>query len=162
MPRSTSAASALREDLLYRLNGLPLDLPPLRRRLEDVPLLARHLLAAAGEKEGPARRFTPAAFARSGRYRRPGNVRELRNAVPRADVMAQGDEIDATWLPGAEGAAPTAQRDRSAPSLRTARSVGSGSGSGRGRGSEDVGRLQNIHWKHQIRPKIPLRLMEPY
>ena len=106
-PFQAVAAGRLREDLLYRLNVFPLDLPPLRDRLEDVPLLALHFLATVGEKEGQARRFTPAALAQMARHRWPGNVRELRNAVQRAYVMAQGDEIDEAWLPRAEVAAPT-------------------------------------------------------
>lgn len=106
-------AGRLRDDLLYRLNVFPLDLPPLRARLEDVPLLARHFLAAIVEQEGQSRRFTPAAIVRLGRYHWPGNVRELRNAVQRAYVMAQGELIDETWLPGAE--APAASGPGRAP-----------------------------------------------
>ncbi len=101
-PFQAVAAGRLREDLLYRLNVFPLDLPPLRARLEDVPLLARHFLSAISEQEGQPRRFTPAALARMGRYHWPGNVRELRNAVQRAYVMAQGELIDENWLPGTQ------------------------------------------------------------
>ena len=121
-PFKAVAAGRLREDLLYRLNVFPLDLPPLRARLEDVALLAHHFLATVGEKEGHARRFTPAAVAQLGRYRWPGNVRELRNAVQRAYVMAQGDQIDETWLPGAERDEPlgTAQQPAAASSTQTA------------------------------------------
>ena len=105
-PFQAVAAGRLREDLLYRLNVFPLDLPPLRARLEDVPLLARHFLSAISEQEGQSRRFTPAALARMGRYHWPGNVRELRNAVQRAYVMAQGELIDENWLPGTVAMAP--------------------------------------------------------
>jgi two-component system, NtrC family, response regulator AtoC len=95
------AAGKLREDLLYRLNVFPIDMPPLRERLCDVPLLAGHFLAAIGEAEGRARRFTPDALTQLMAYPWPGNVRELRNAVQRAYVMAQDDLIDAQWLPRA-------------------------------------------------------------
>ncbi|MBK9134605.1 MAG: sigma-54-dependent Fis family transcriptional regulator [Betaproteobacteria bacterium] len=96
-------AGKLREDLLYRLNVFPIELPPLRERLADVPLLAEHFLVQIGQKEGKARRFTAAALQRLTAYHWPGNVRELRNVVQRAYVMASGDEIDTTWLPKATG-----------------------------------------------------------
>src|SRR5207237_9996028 len=71
----------LREDLLYRLNVFPIELPPLRDRAEDVPLLAHHFLSALFEREGTTKAFTPAAVQRLQAYRWPGNVRELRNVV---------------------------------------------------------------------------------
>ena len=92
-------AGKLREDLLYRLNVFPIELPPLRDRLSDVPLLARHFLSAIGAKEGQLKQFTVAAMERLCRYRWPGNVRELRNAVQRAYVMASGELITDQWLP---------------------------------------------------------------
>jgi two-component system, NtrC family, response regulator AtoC len=98
-PYQAVSSGKLREDLLYRLNIFPIDLPPLRDRAADIPLLANHFLAAICEQEGEVRRFTPAALAALVEYPWPGNVRELRNAVQRAYVMAQGDVIDETWLP---------------------------------------------------------------
>jgi DNA-binding NtrC family response regulator len=105
LPHQAVAAGKLREDLLYRLNVFPIDLPPLRERLSDVPLLAAHFLVGICEQEGQQRRFTPQALAQLGTYSWPGNVRELRNAVQRAYVMAQGDTIDERWLPRADGVA---------------------------------------------------------
>ena len=105
LPHHAVAAGKLREDLLYRLNVFPIELPPLRDRLTDVPLLAEHFLQGIIEQEGQARRFTPAALAQLGTWHWPGNVRELRNAVQRAYVMAQGDLIDEQWLPRADGSA---------------------------------------------------------
>ena len=102
-PLQAVAEGKLREDLMYRLNVFPIDLPPLRDRLEDVPLLAEHFLHAIGKQEGGAKRFAAAAIERLRAHRWPGNVRELRNAVQRAYVMAAGDVIDAQWLPGAAG-----------------------------------------------------------
>jgi len=99
VPHEAVSAGRLREDLLYRLNVFPIELPPLRERLSDVPLLARHFLSAIGEQEGHARHFNAAALARLAAHDWPGNVRELRNAVQRAYVMASGDEIDDRWLP---------------------------------------------------------------
>ena len=98
-PQQAVAAGRLREDLMYRLNVFPIDLPPLRERLSDVDLLAEHFLRGIGEQEGHSKTFTPEALDQLARYTWPGNVRELRNAVHRAYVMAQGTQIDAQWLP---------------------------------------------------------------
>jgi DNA-binding NtrC family response regulator len=115
LPHRAVAAGKLREDLLYRLNVFPIDLPPLRERLCDVPLLAAHFLAAIGEQEGQVRRFTPAALEQLAAYPWPGNVRELRNAVQRAYVMAQGEWIDDSWLPHADSAAAAALASHTYP-----------------------------------------------
>jgi two-component system, NtrC family, response regulator AtoC len=98
-PMQAVAAGKLREDLLYRLNVFPIELPPLRERLSDVPLLAGHFLTGISEQEGRRRSFTPEALTQLAAYPWPGNVRELRNAVQRAYVMARGELIDDTWLP---------------------------------------------------------------
>ena len=104
-PHQAVASGKLREDLLYRLNIFPIDLPPLRDRAADIPLLANHFLAAISEQEGVVRRFTPSALQALLEYPWPGNVRELRNVVQRAYVMEPGEVIDETWLPGADAAA---------------------------------------------------------
>ena len=98
-PEQAVAAGRLREDLYYRLNVFPIVVPPLRQRLDDVPLLARHFLAAVGQREGMAKRFSPAAIARLSTYPWPGNVRELRNVVQRAYVMEPRDVVTDEWLP---------------------------------------------------------------
>ncbi|MFL6678277.1 MAG: sigma-54 interaction domain-containing protein, partial [Burkholderiaceae bacterium] len=98
-PEQAVASGKLREDLLYRLNVFPIELPPLRDRAEDVPLLAQHFLTAICEREGTTKAFTPAAVQRLQAYRWPGNVRELRNVVQRAYVMASGNSINEEWLP---------------------------------------------------------------
>ena len=100
LPYQAVSSGKLREDLLYRLNIFPIALPPLRDRASDIPLLASHFLAAICDQEGAVRHFTPEALASLVAYPWPGNVRELRNVVQRAFVMAQGDAIDETWLPG--------------------------------------------------------------
>ena len=100
-PQQAVALGKLREDLYYRLNVFPIELPVLRRRLSDVPLLANHFLSAICRQEGQVRRFSPAALRRLETYHWPGNVRELRNAVQRAFVMTSGEVIDETWLPAA-------------------------------------------------------------
>jgi two-component system, NtrC family, response regulator AtoC len=99
LPEQAVATGKLREDLLYRLNVFPIELPPLRDRLSDVPLLANHFLRAIGEQEGKIKHFTEMALKRLQTYTWPGNVRELRNAVQRAYVMAVQDEISDEWLP---------------------------------------------------------------
>jgi len=98
-PEAAVAAGKLREDLLYRLNVFPIDLPPLRDRLEDIPLLAEHFLQDICHREGHAKRFSPQAIQKLGLHRWPGNVRELRNVVQRAYVMASGNIISDEWLP---------------------------------------------------------------
>jgi two-component system, NtrC family, response regulator AtoC len=89
----------LREDLYYRLNVFPIDLPPLRERNGDVALLAEHFAAEVGAREGEAKRFSPAALRKLQQYGWPGNVRELRNVVQRSYVMADGPVIGDDWLP---------------------------------------------------------------
>jgi two-component system response regulator AtoC len=98
-PAQAVAQGRFREDLLYRLNVFPIELPPLRDRLADLPLLVRHFLQEIGQREGVVKRATPAALERLARYRWPGNVRELRNVLQRAYVMATGPEITEQWLP---------------------------------------------------------------
>jgi two-component system response regulator HydG len=86
-----------REDLYYRLNVVNLDIPPLRERTEDIPLLARHFLEMFVKKNRKEiKGFTPVAMDRLIRYDWPGNVRELMNAVERAVVLARADYLDDT------------------------------------------------------------------
>ncbi len=117
-PELAVSSGKLREDLLYRLNVFPIELPPLRDRSEDVPLLAQHFLSAICEREGTSKGFTPGALTRLTAYRWPGNVRELRNVVQRAYVMASGNSINEEWLPddphGANSAYSTTLTPRSA------------------------------------------------
>ena len=82
-------AGRFREDLYYRLNVLRLHLPPLRERLEDIPLLAEHFLRKYREVEGkPLEGFTKEALEKLQRHTWPGNVRELENVVRRAVILA--------------------------------------------------------------------------
>jgi two-component system nitrogen regulation response regulator GlnG len=82
-----------REDLYYRLNVVPLRLPPLRERIEDIPDLVRHFLNRATEEGGSAKMFDAAAIERLQRYEWPGNVRELENLVRRVAVIYGEDVI---------------------------------------------------------------------
>ncbi|MBM3566291.1 MAG: nitrogen regulation protein NR(I) [Alphaproteobacteria bacterium] len=81
-----------REDLFYRLNVVPIRLPPLRERTEDIPELARHFLANAQAEGLPAKNIAPAAMERLKGYRWPGNVRELENLMRRIAAL-HADEI---------------------------------------------------------------------
>jgi len=94
------ASGAFREDLYYRLNVITLNLPPLRKRTEDIPLLARHFLGYyAAENEKRLREISPRAMEVLMDYHWPGNVRELENAVERAVVLSTGEVLDVDLLP---------------------------------------------------------------
>jgi two-component system response regulator AtoC len=101
------AAGALRQDLYYRLNVFPVELPPLRQRLDDLPLLVTHFLQEIGAREGAFKRAMPSALQRLSQYGWPGNVRELRNVLQRAYVMTPDELISDQWLPRDVMAPPT-------------------------------------------------------
>ncbi|EDM81073.1 sigma-54 dependent DNA-binding response regulator [Plesiocystis pacifica SIR-1] len=93
-------AGRFREDLFYRINVVPIRIPPLRDRLEDVPLLADHFLRMYVSRHGKSvEGISDAALEVMGRYGWPGNVRELENAIERAVVLARGAVIDVDDLP---------------------------------------------------------------
>ena len=102
------AQGRFREDLYYRLNVVPISVPPLRQRREDIPLLARHFLKMSAEIAGlPMREFGDDALAALQTYDWPGNVRQLRNVVDWLLIMAPGDSrqpIRADMLPPEIGA----------------------------------------------------------
>jgi DNA-binding NtrC family response regulator len=90
-----------REDLFYRLNVISIDLPPLRSRREDIPLLATHFLKHYAEENGlPPRSLAPDAMRALVDYDWPGNVRELENAIERGVVLSSGSVIGSELLPG--------------------------------------------------------------
>ncbi|HXX25239.1 MAG TPA: sigma-54 dependent transcriptional regulator [Pseudolabrys sp.] len=93
-------AGRFREDLFYRLHVYPIMVPPLRQRSEDVPELARHFLAGIAAEEGKRMRGLSAqALSLLSSYRWPGNVRQLENAIFRAVVLAEGEEIGVNEFP---------------------------------------------------------------
>jgi DNA-binding NtrC family response regulator len=103
--RAMVADGRFQEDLFYRLSVIPIELPPLRERTEDVPALVDHFLRKHAQRLG--RRFEgiePAALERLSAYHWPGNVRELENTVERAVVLAAGPVIDAAAVSIAEPA----------------------------------------------------------
>jgi two-component system nitrogen regulation response regulator NtrX len=88
------AESRFREDLLYRLNVVPIEVPPLRERLEDIPALVAHFAEQLGASAGvPGKRFADEAVRRLQTRPWPGNIRELRNAVERALILAPGKVV---------------------------------------------------------------------
>ena len=99
-----------REDLFYRLNVVPMRLPPLRERTEDVPLLARHFLSQAKAKGLPAKTLTAEAVERLKEYPWPGNVRELENLMRRLAALYPQETIgeDVIGAELAEAAPPAA------------------------------------------------------
>src|SRR5205823_2895218 len=91
---------SFREDLYFRLAVIPIHVPPLRERPEDVPLLVRHYIDYfSRENNVRPKRITQAALEGLQRYRWKGNIRELRNTVERMIIMTSGDSIDVADLP---------------------------------------------------------------
>ncbi len=112
---------SLREDLYFRLNVVNLDIPPLSRRRDDIPLLAQHfLLKYAGQMKKPVTRIAAEVMSQLMGYPFPGNVRELENLIERGTAMSQGDTIEVTHLPDAlqkAGSQAGAQPDGRLPTL---------------------------------------------
>jgi two-component system response regulator PilR (NtrC family) len=94
------ADGVLREDLYYRLNVIPIHMPPLRDRLEDIPLLVSHFVARVTKDVGKSvKGISPESLAILERYHWPGNIRELENVVERAIVLGSGDFLSPESLP---------------------------------------------------------------
>ena len=94
------AAGAFREDLYFRLNVIRLQIPPLRERAEDIPLIAEHYLDSFSARHRVARSpFSPAAMEALVSYRWPGNVRELKNVLERVVLKSNGQPIQPSDLP---------------------------------------------------------------
>jgi len=91
---------AFREDLYYRLVVIPLELPPVRERADDIPELVQHFFMTTKEKQGRPGLVLPASLLPYfSTYRWPGNVREMENVIERVVVLARGDEITVNDLP---------------------------------------------------------------
>ncbi len=96
--RQLIAQGLFREDLYYRLNVVPLRLPPLRERVEDIPDLVRHFLRKASEEGLPAKSVDGEGLESLRRHRWPGNVRELENLIRRLAVLHSGDSVPASAI----------------------------------------------------------------
>ena len=114
------AAGSFRQDLYYRINVFPIHVPALRERLEDLPVLANRMLQALGRGQGKPLHLTESALERLRQHRFPGNVRELKNVLARAALLANTNVLDRAvieraLLPGGPPTAPDTQ-----PALGTA------------------------------------------
>lgn len=98
-PKEAVRTGRLREDLYYRLRVVPIHIPPLRERTEDVELIARYLLARIGGRAGRAVQLSPDTLAALERYEWPGNVRELENALEYAVALGRGQTVQVEDLP---------------------------------------------------------------
>ncbi len=106
------ASGNFREDLFYRLNVIEINIPPLRERREDIPLLIKHFLAkTAAQQDSEPKTITKEAMVALANYSWPGNVRELENAIERAFILSES-EIDTEHLTGRV-------RDESRPGFKT-------------------------------------------
>jgi two-component system response regulator HydG len=99
--RARVAEGSFREDLLYRLDVVTIEIPPLRHRTEDIPLLFEHFLRASKAKHerSPAARLSPEALDRIMNHAWPGNVREIEHVVERLVLLGRSEEIAASDLP---------------------------------------------------------------
>ncbi len=104
-------AGSFREDLFYRLNVLPIHVPALRERSEDIPVLASHFLERfAREYSSPARRITPASMEHLMAYDWPGNVRELANVVQRSVLLSTGETVEIDLMASPAPKTPSCSR----------------------------------------------------
>src|SRR5688572_12488718 len=111
-------AGRFREDLYFRLNVIPIFVPPLRDRAADVPLLAEHFMAELAREYGRRpKRLDVGAATGLRSYRWPGNVRELRNVIERLMIMVPGDTIALSDLAFLDGMATAAAEPEGAPSV---------------------------------------------
>jgi DNA-binding NtrC family response regulator len=93
-------AGGFRSDLFYRLNVIPIHIPPLRERTEDIPILANHFITKYCQRNGADMKvLTPEAMKALHQYNWPGNVRELENCIERAVLLSRGDTIDVSDFP---------------------------------------------------------------
>jgi len=100
-PAKAVQQGKLRDDLYYRINVIGIGVPPLRERVEDIPLLVQTFITEFNARNGRAvRALTPEASRLLHRYAWPGNIRELRNVIERAVILSEGDFIEAEHLPG--------------------------------------------------------------
>lgn len=114
--RMEAEAGRFRQDLYYRLSVFPIDLPPLRKRLEDIPLLAQHFLSISASKLArPKLKLTLANVQQLQQYDWPGNVRELQHVIERAVITAEGSRM----VISLQGRATS----RSSPKLPNAESI---------------------------------------
>jgi two-component system nitrogen regulation response regulator NtrX len=126
-----------REDLYFRLAVIPIYVPPLRERAEDIPLLIKHFLNQLGrENNRRPKQITPAAMDVLKRYRWRGNIRELRNTIERLIIMTEGETIDTPDLP------ESLKSDKGVP--RPAAAAGPATASGTSSAGAEAGTLREF------------------
>jgi len=109
------AKGSFRQDLFYRLQVIPIVVPPLRARRSDIPLLARHFLKKINQRYGVAVEISTEAMVHLWEYDWPGNVRQLENMVEQLVILSNKDRIDIEDLPASIGASAKRQRHPSWP-----------------------------------------------
>jgi transcriptional regulator with GAF, ATPase, and Fis domain len=124
--QAETRARRFRQDLFYRLNVFPIELPPLRARKDDIPLLAAHFVAQASKRHGvPSLRLTREDGERLQRYEWPGNIRELQNVIERAVILSKGERLQLdlalAGVPVAMGSRPPASSIDTDDSILTER-----------------------------------------
>ncbi|HLJ62755.1 MAG TPA: nitrogen regulation protein NR(I) [Stellaceae bacterium] len=124
-----------REDLFYRLNVVPIRLPPLRERIEDIPALVRHFMGEAQAQGLPAKSLEPAAMERLKAHRWPGNVRELENTVSRLSALYAQEMIGPEVI----------DAELSEPAPSTVDTAGEDEAGEEGRGEKGLGRAARRH-----------------
>ncbi|TVR55462.1 MAG: sigma-54-dependent Fis family transcriptional regulator [Gemmatimonadales bacterium] len=117
-PLAAAEEGKLRKDLYYRLRILEVEVPPLRERLEDLPLLARTILEEIGEQEGRRKSIGPDVMGMLQAYAWPGNIRELRNALYTAFLLSEGPELEAASIPHEVSGSPRLDPDPGATAIR--------------------------------------------
>jgi DNA-binding NtrC family response regulator len=138
--RAMVAERTFREDLYYRLSVIPITVPPLRERKQDIPALARHIICQLAARLGrPAIDFSPVALERLMAHAWPGNIRELQNIVERAMILSSGGQLQ---VPDFEPALRVAESDRSVSDLPPARESEGWTGE---RSSEGLADINKAH-----------------
>jgi DNA-binding NtrC family response regulator len=152
-------SGAFREDLLYRVNVIPIALPPLRERTDDIPLLVGHFLARIGAANDRAGlRVTAAALERMQAFRWPGNVRQLINALEYGVITCRGQEIDVQDLPAsiaADSGCPPPVRRRGAPTAEAIRAALAVAGGSRTAAARALGISRVTLWKRLKESPFP-------
>ena len=139
-PRGGDREGHFREDLYFRLAVIPIHVPPLRERPEDIPLLVRHYMDYfSRENNARPKRITPAALEALQRYRWKGNIRELRNTVERLIIMTGGDTIDVGRSARTPSRSPSAAGRRRARARPLERRCGEGGDAARVQGQVRAG-----------------------
>jgi PAS domain S-box-containing protein len=134
--QSAVAAGSFRQDLFYRLNVFPIEVPPLRERVEDIPLLVEYFVGRYANAAGKnIRQIGHATLEALRAYQWPGNIRELQNVVERAVILSEGDTfvVDESWLEREPADSPRPREGLSGPADRELEMIEAALAESRGR-----------------------------